>query len=211
MSPSGRHRAFLGFQVDAQLSDLVDVLGVADGRVAPRYAPAGHAPRPSSQDSPRLAARSGVPGAAAADAAAAADDRSEWGDDGGGVRGGSEDDREGAGASPAATPRRGSHASGPAAAHPRQHAAGHLHADSRAGPQPPGDSTATGDPGLERGRQLLAGGQALHAGLDPWEVAAASGATNAGLLPPPPLRTHRWAFPEQNAHDQVRATRFKIQ
>jgi hypothetical protein len=45
----------------------------------------------------------------------------------------------------------------------------------------------------------------LHGGMDSWEIGAAGGATGAGLLPPPPLRTHRWAFPEQNAHDKVAA------
>lgn len=53
------------------------------------------------------------------------------------------------------------------------------------------------------GEALLRGERPLHQSMEPWEIACASGGTNKGLLPPPPLRTYRWTFPEQNAHDRI--------
>jgi hypothetical protein len=55
------------------------------------------------------------------------------------------------------------------------------------------------------GDALLRGRRPLHQDMQPWEIACATGATKDGLLPPPPLRTYRWTFPEQNAHDRIGA------
>mmetsp|Transcript_15970 Transcript_15970/g.18828 ORF Transcript_15970/g.18828 Transcript_15970/m.18828 type:complete len:816 (+) Transcript_15970:95-2542(+) len=51
---------------------------------------------------------------------------------------------------------------------------------------------------------LLKGARPLGPEMEPWEVTCAVGATNGrGLAPPPPLRTYRWTFPEQNAEDRI--------
>jgi len=186
--------------VDAQLSDLIDVLGVAAGAEAAKEA----------------AVYSGV-----ADAEYASgdftDSQGEWNNDGsgndltGGLGNGAKvgdgvlESNGGINAHDANSEYifPDEHQEGNSHHHRSHHHSSHHHRHHH---HHAASSSSVGlDPPLERGRQLIAGGQALHAGMDPWEVGAAKGATGAGLLPPPPLRTHRWAFPEQNAHDKVGA------
>lgn len=56
---------------------------------------------------------------------------------------------------------------------------------------------------LDKANNLINGGVALSQEMEPWEVTCAAGGTSSGLTAPPPLRTYRWTFPEQNADDRI--------